>query len=128
MVTKYECGTVQNFETKKGFGFILPDNGESRLFFHIRQSNLSKSEIKPKLAVSYSTEISERNGKLQAVNVSKQSVTNHEEIKVINPGMKNISQKTRLRSSKWLLKVRSKEKDQIILALVWVILAHEIDS
>ena len=48
---------------------------------------MSKSEIKPKLALTYSTEISERNGKLQAVNVSKKSVTNHEEIKVINPGM-----------------------------------------
>ena len=85
--TKHECGIVQNFDAKKGFGFIQPDSGESRqLFFHIRQSNLSKIEIKPKLAVSYIKEISERNGKLQAVNVSKQSVTNHEEIKVIKPG------------------------------------------
>ena len=86
VTTKHEFGIVQDFNTKKGFGFIQPDSGESRLFFHIKQSNLSKIEIKPKLAVSYSTEISERNGKLQAVNVSKQSVTNHEEMKVINPG------------------------------------------
>ena len=84
---KYECGIVQNFDTKKGFGFIQPDSGESRLFFHIKQSNLSKIEVKPKLAVTYSREISERNGKLQAVNVSKKSVTNHEKLKVINPGM-----------------------------------------
>ena len=86
VATKYEHGIIQKFETNKGFGFIQPDSGEPRLFFHIKQSNLSKAEIKPKLAVSYSTEISERNGKLQAVNVSKKTVTNHEEIKVINPG------------------------------------------
>ena len=86
VATKYECGIVHTFDAKKGFGFIQPDSGETRLFFHIKQSNLSKIEIKPKLAVSYSKEISERNGKLQAVNVSKQSVTNHEEIKVIKPG------------------------------------------
>jgi len=85
VTTKHEFGIVQDFDRKKGFGFIQPDSGESRLFFHIKQSNLSKIEIKPKLAVSYSKEISERNGKLQAVNVSKQSVTNHEEMKVINP-------------------------------------------
>ena len=87
VATKYESGTVQKFDTTKGFGFIQADSGESRLFFHIKQSSLSKNEIKPNLAVTYSTEISERNGKLQAVNVSKKSVTNHEEIKVINPGM-----------------------------------------
>ena len=87
-------GTVKWFNPNKGFGFIQPDSGEARLFFHIKQSNLSKAEIKPKLVVSYSTEISERNGKLQAVNVSKKTVTNHEKpvtnhekLKVINPGM-----------------------------------------
>ena len=94
VATKYEHGIIQKFETNKGFGFIQPDSGEARLFFHIKQSNLSKAEIKPKLAVTYSTEISERNGKLQAVNVSKKTVTNHEKpvtnhekLKVINPGM-----------------------------------------
>ena len=86
VATKYEHGIIQKFETNKGFGFIQPDSGEARLFFHIKQSNLSKIEIKQNLAVSYNKEISERNGKLQAVNVSKQSVTNHEEIKVINSG------------------------------------------
>jgi len=59
-------GTVKFFNESKGFGFIVPDNGDPEIFVHV--SSLS-SPVKEKDKVSFEIE----NGKkgINAVKVKK---------------------------------------------------------
>ncbi len=61
-------GTVKWFNYKKGYGFIVPDEGGQDVFVHItavRASNLKG--LKENQAISY--ELKEENGKTCATNL-----------------------------------------------------------
>jgi CspA family cold shock protein len=62
-------GTVKWFNTKKGFGFIQPDDGTPDVFVHI--SAVERAGLRSLMdgqKVSYEIEIG-RNGKSSAVNL-----------------------------------------------------------
>ena len=83
---KINYGIIQKFDSKRGYGFIECENGKKlSVFFHIKETNLPKSEIKVNLPVSFEMQISEKNGKNMAVNVSKY-IEEQDEIKVISNG------------------------------------------
>ena len=83
--TKQNNGTIQKFDSKRGYGFIECENGKkNNIFFHIKETNLPKSEIKINLPVSFEIQISAKNGKDMAVNVSK--YLKDDDIKVISNG------------------------------------------
>eukprot|EP00121_Abeoforma_whisleri_P013703 Awhi_evm1s12647 len=66
-----ETGTCKWFNTKKGFGFIIPDNGNPDIFVH--QSFIKSSGFRSLgegEKVEYNVEIDPNTNKEKAVNVS----------------------------------------------------------
>ena len=63
-------GKVKWFNSRKGYGFITPENGEKDVFVHV--TTLEKSGLKYlDEGDSISFEISENEGKTQAINIKK---------------------------------------------------------
>jgi len=63
-------GKVKWFNSRKGYGFITPENGEKDVFVHV--TTLEKSGLKYlDEGDSISFEISENQGKTQAINIKK---------------------------------------------------------
>lgn len=61
-------GTVAKYDANKGFGFIAPDGRGRDVFVHARQL-VGTSALESGQKVTFETEIDERCGKPQAVNV-----------------------------------------------------------
>lgn len=63
-------GTVKWFNTQKGFGFIVPDEGGADIFVHItavEQAGLKTLNENQK--VSYDIQVDEKRGKSSATNI-----------------------------------------------------------
>lgn len=63
-------GTVKWFNTQKGFGFIVPDEGGPDIFVHItavEQAGLRTLNENQK--VSYDIQVDEKRGKSSATNI-----------------------------------------------------------
>ena len=64
-------GKIKWFDTKKGFGFITPDEGDKDAFLHesvLQAANISS--VKDGQAVEY--ELTEQRGKMAASNIKIQ--------------------------------------------------------
>ena len=64
-------GKIKWFDTKKGFGFITPDEGDKDAFLHVsalQPANISS--VKDGQAVEY--ELTEQRGKMAASNIKIQ--------------------------------------------------------
>merc|ERR1712241_255759 len=91
--TKQNHGIIQKFDSKRGYGFIECESGRKfNIFFHIKETNMPKHEIKVKFPVSFEIQIGAKNGKDMAVNVSKY-FKDSEEIKVIKNQNNNNDEK-----------------------------------
>jgi CspA family cold shock protein len=59
-------GKVKFFKEDRGFGFIMPDDGDSDIFFHV--SSLKEGdEIAPGVAVKFDLGVDKKTGKTRAV-------------------------------------------------------------
>ena len=70
MTQQQETGVVKWFDQKKGFGFIVPDEGQGDLFVHI--SALERSGLKnlqEGQSVAFDRAKNPRNGKISAENL-----------------------------------------------------------
>ncbi len=64
-------GKVQWFNSKKGYGFVKPDNGDKDVFIHISElEKIGKRFVKEGQTLSY--EVSENHGKSSAINIEVQ--------------------------------------------------------
>jgi cold shock protein len=61
-------GKVKFFSDEKGFGFIIPDDGGADIFFHISALR-DDDEISPGKAVTFTTGVDKKNGKIRATSV-----------------------------------------------------------
>lgn len=71
IMTERQNGVVKWFDTKKGYGFIIPNDGGGDVFVHI--SAVEKSGYKTlteKQTVNFSREENLRNGKTSAVDIA----------------------------------------------------------
>ena len=63
-------GTVKKWSEDKGFGFILPDDGDEKLFIHCRQlvdtETLQQGDV-----VSFDKEYDDRKGKIQGIQLHR---------------------------------------------------------
>jgi len=56
-----QTGIVNRFNKIKGYGFIIPDNGENEIFVHFSQVILEGyKELKPGQRVSFEVQTGER--------------------------------------------------------------------
>jgi CspA family cold shock protein len=53
MVAHLDRGTVKMFNTDRGFGFIIPDDGGKDLFVHANTLKMSGIQLKPGDRVEY---------------------------------------------------------------------------
>ena len=61
-------GKIKWFDTKKGFGFISPDDGSKDAFLHVSALQAANiSSVKDGQAVEY--ELTEQRGKMAASNI-----------------------------------------------------------
>ena len=61
-------GKIKWFDTKKGFGFITPDDGDKDAFLHVAALQAANiSSVKDGQAVDY--ELTEQRGKMAASNI-----------------------------------------------------------
>ena len=61
-------GKIKWFDTKKGFGFITPDEGDKAAFLHVSALQAANiSSVKDGQAVEY--ELTEQRGKMAASNI-----------------------------------------------------------
>ena len=64
-------GKIKWFDTKKGFGFITPDEGDKDAFLHVSALQAATiSSVKDGQAVEY--ELTEQRGKMAASNIKIQ--------------------------------------------------------
>ena len=64
-------GKIKWFDTKKGFGFITPDEGEKDAILHVSALQAANiSSVKDGQAVEY--ELTEQRGKMAASNIKIQ--------------------------------------------------------
>jgi CspA family cold shock protein len=64
-------GKIKWFDTKKGFGFISPDDGSKDAFLHVSALQAANiSSVKDGQAVEY--ELTEQRGKMAASNIKIQ--------------------------------------------------------
>ena len=64
-------GKIKWFDTKKGFGFITPDEGDKDAFLHVSVLQAANiSSVKDGQAVEY--ELTEQRGKMAASNIKIQ--------------------------------------------------------
>ena len=64
-------GKIKWFDTKKGFGFITPDDGDKDAFLHVSTLQAANiSSVKDGQAVEY--ELTEQRGKMAASNIKIQ--------------------------------------------------------
>jgi len=49
-----KTGTVDHYSLEKGFGFIKPDNGEQKIYFH-RKKLPEKTKVAKGVKVTYAT-------------------------------------------------------------------------
>ena len=64
-------GKIKWFDTKKGFGFITPDEGDKDAFLHVSELQAANiSSVKDGQAVEY--ELTEQRGKMAASNIKIQ--------------------------------------------------------
>ena len=64
-------GKIKWFDTKKGFGFITPDEGDKDSFLHVSALQAANiSSVKDGQAVEY--ELTEQRGKMAASNIKIQ--------------------------------------------------------
>ena len=64
-------GKIKWFDTKKGFGFITPDDGDKDAFLHVSALQAANiSSVKDGQAVGY--ELTEQRGKMAASNIKIQ--------------------------------------------------------
>ena len=64
-------GKVQWFNSKKGYGFVTPDNGDKDVFIHISElEKIGKRFLKEGQIVSF--EVAENHGKSSAINIEVQ--------------------------------------------------------
>ena len=64
-------GKIKGFDTKKGFGFITPDDGDKYGFLHVSALQAANiSSVKDGQAVEY--ELTEQRGKMAASNIKIQ--------------------------------------------------------
>ena len=64
-------GKIKWFDTKKGFGFITPDEGDKDAFLHVSALKAANiSSVKDGQAVEY--ELTEQRGKMAASNIKIQ--------------------------------------------------------
>ncbi len=66
-------GTVKLFKNDKGFGFIIPENGQANdngIFFHISAVNGGLTELQAGQEVTYDTEFDEKRKNDRAVNIN----------------------------------------------------------
>ena len=61
-------GKVTRWLEGRGFGFITPDDGGPDVFCHV--TRVQSGRIGEGDAVEYSTQIGERSGKFEAINVT----------------------------------------------------------
>ena len=62
-------GKIKWFDTKKGFGFISPDDGSKDAFLHVSALQAANiSSVKDGQAVDY--ELTEQRGKMAASNIT----------------------------------------------------------
>ena len=65
-----QTGTVKWFNTKKGFGFIAPDDGSKDVFVHISAVERSgMDDLRESQKVEFELETDRRSGKAAAVNL-----------------------------------------------------------
>ncbi len=64
-----ESGTVVDWNEEKGFGFITPNSGGRKLFFHINNYSYRHKRPKPNLKVQYFTS-TDKQGRLCAIDVA----------------------------------------------------------
>lgn len=48
-----ETGVIKTFSAERGYGFIIPDNGENDLFFHATKCAIAEQDIQPGMAVEF---------------------------------------------------------------------------
>jgi len=66
-----QSGTVKWFNQDKGYGFILPEQGEKDIFVHVsavNKSGLQPADLQEGAAITF--ELETRNTKTSAVNLS----------------------------------------------------------
>lgn len=81
-----KIGTIKWFSNAKGFGFILPSNGEGDIFVHYSSINVEGYKtLKAGQKVSYETERGEKG--LHAVNITPVSLDDNPKSSVATPAL-----------------------------------------
>ena len=70
MLNERRFGSVRYYDSKRGFGFVIPENGDKDIFFHITQfeEEPKAEDIKEGLHLGF--EVIEKKKGLQAINIS----------------------------------------------------------
>jgi CspA family cold shock protein len=62
-------GSVKNWFSERGFGFLKPDDGSADVFCHIKSVKSVTQQLHPGDVVEYDVRPNERDGRLAAVDV-----------------------------------------------------------